>query len=104
MTRLERMYRHVLESEMARGRSYKVARRIAAATVNRHRAARARGRTVCRSVYCRYDQGPALIGEGGSRRQWYPGKKTGKREVFACLGHGRRFRSKAGYLAHLRSH
>lgn len=118
--RRQRQYRHVLESaldrQIARGvpfdEALRRAREIAARTVNKLRAARARGRIVCapnrrmrrgrRRVKCRVDRGPKLVRQGGSRRPWYPGKRG--REVHACLKHGRRFKTKAALLAHLRSH
>lgn len=90
--KLERMYKRILESLLDRGRSLKVAERIAAATVNKRRARLARVR-----------RGPRLVSRGGSRRQWYPGKRRG-REKFACLEHGRRFKTKAALRAHYRSH
>jgi len=64
----ERQYKHVLAGELAAGKSEKAATRIAAATVNKFRAARAAS-----------GQGPALVTEGGSRRQWYPGKAAAKK-------------------------
>lgn len=94
-TRLERMYHHILEASIDRGIPFAEARRIAAATVNKYRSARvARG------------EGPSLVTAGGSRRQWYPGKERalGKPERFYCLKHHREFKTKAGLLAHYRSH
>lgn len=62
-TKRERQYKHVLASSLASGKPEKVAVRIAAATVNKYRAEHAG------------DDGPRLVTEGGSRRQWFPGKK-----------------------------
>ena len=102
---LARMMRHIVESEIDRGRSPEVAARIAAATVNKRRAQLARGKLVCKTrrgrVTCTVKRGPKLVGQGGSRRQWYPGKKT-RRERYVCLGHRRRFKAKAGLIAHYR--
>ena len=115
MTKLQRMREHVLESTYDRlvdeGRSHAeaitVATRVANATVNKHRAALARGKTTCGTrrgrTTCRTSRGPELVTRGGSRRQWYPGKKTGKKETYACLAHGRRFKTKTGWLSHMRS-
>src|SRR3990167_8258102 len=61
----ERQYKHVLASERAAGRSESTATRIAAATVNKTRRRLARK-----------GRGPQLVTEGGSRRQWYPGKEA----------------------------
>lgn len=88
--KLERMYAHILESSLDRGKTLKVAKRIAAATVNKHRAKRAK------------TGGPKLVGKGGSRRQWYPGKKGPER--LYCYTHKRRFKSLAGLKSHYRSH
>lgn len=63
MPKMERLYKHVLASELEQGRSFKVAERIAAATVNKARSKRARR------------GGPKLVSRGGSRRQWYPRKR-----------------------------
>ena len=118
--RRERQYKHVLESALDRllargepfGDALRRAKETAARTVNKLRAKRATGRTICkpdrrmkrgqRAIRCRVDRGPKLVGKGGSRRPWYPGKKG--REVYACLAHGRRFKTRAGLLAHYRSH
>ena len=62
-SRRERQFKHVLASELAAGKSKKVATRIAAATVNKARAKAAK------------KGDPKLVGDGGSRRQWYPGKE-----------------------------
>lgn len=118
--RRQRQYAHILEQQLdrqlARGvpfdEALRRAKEIAARTVNKLRAERAAGRLVCapdrrmrrsrRKVKCRVDRGPKLVRQGGSRRLWYPGKKAAK--VYACLKHGRRFKTKAALLAHLRSH
>lgn len=83
-TRIERVYLHVKESEVDRGRSPEEAARIASATVNKYRASR--GKT---------------LAQGGNRRAWYPGKEV-EREVFRCLKHDRVFETKRGLLAHYR--
>lgn len=119
--RRQRQYKHVLESTLDRlldrgvpfTEAFKEAQEIAARTVNKFRAARERGRLVCkpdrrmrrgrRAVKCRVDRGPKLIRQGGSRRQWYPGKKSA-REVYACLRHGQKFKTRAALLKHYRSH
>jgi hypothetical protein len=92
--RLERMYKHVFESSLDRGQSMAAAARIAAATVNKHRAAHAgkKGR-------------PKLVTKGGSRHQYYPGKAKyfGRPDKFVCLKHEKRFRTKAALYSHYRS-
>lgn len=105
----ERQFKHILESYLDRGFSLKVATHRAAATVNKYRSELSRGKRVCRGKKkkrsCRVKRGPQLIGRGGSRRQWYPGKgRVSGRERFACLEHGRRFKTRAAMLAHYRSH
>lgn len=45
----ERQYKHIVESEGKEGRSAKVAKRIAAATVNKQRAKEGRAKTVGRA-------------------------------------------------------
>lgn len=90
MSKLERQFKHILESSLDRGKPYEVAVRIAAATVNKQRA-----------KHSRKGDGPKLVGKGGSRRQWYPGK--GK-ETLVCLKHNRCFASKAALITHYRSH
>ncbi len=45
----ERQYKHIVESEGQEGRSAKVAKRIAAATVNKQRAKEGRTKTVGRA-------------------------------------------------------
>jgi hypothetical protein len=101
--KLQRMYKHILESYLDRGLSPKEAARRAAATVNKRRASLASGKRICktrrRRRVCRIIRGPRLVGRGGSRRQWWPGKKT-MREKFVCLEHGRRFKTKAGMTKH----
>jgi hypothetical protein len=42
------------------------------------------------------------VGKGGSRRAWYPGKQQKGGERLVCLKHGRKFKSKSGWLAHFR--
>ncbi len=105
--KLERMYRHIVESYLDRGLSLKTAEARAAATVNKRRAVLSRGKRTCRRKrgreYCRTQRGPKLIGRGGSRRQWYPGKKRG-RASYVCLEHDRRFKTKAALKSHYRSH
>lgn len=108
--KLERMYKHVLESYLDRGYSLKTATARAAATVNKYRSKLARGVRSCRKVRgrrtCHTRRGPQLVTRGGSRRQWYPGKgrATGRREKFVCLKHDRRFKTKAALLAHYKRH
>lgn len=79
MTKLERMFVHVLESYLERGYSLKTAKSRAAATVNKRRAALSRGLRSCKVKRgrrrCRILRGPRLVTRGGSRRQWYPGKR-----------------------------
>jgi len=103
--KLERMFLRIRESYLDRGLSLKTATQRAAATVNKHRASLATGRSVCSikrgKRKCKVRRGPKLVGRGGSRRQWWPGKKRA-RETFACLEHGRRFKTKAGLLSHYR--
>lgn len=60
----ERQFKHILASELAAGESESTAVAIAAATVNKTRAKLARS-----------GKGPKLIKDGGSRRQFYPGKE-----------------------------
>jgi hypothetical protein len=91
MTKRQRMYKHILESALDRGMDFYGAQRLAAATVNKFRA-----RSASRH------KGPKLVGRGGSRRQWYPGKKLTK-EVFVCLQHDRKFKTRAGLERHYRS-
>ena len=107
----ERQFKHVLESAIDAGKSWKDAQALAARVVNKERARLARGKPVCKpskrshnGTYCRVKQGPELVTRGGSRRQWYPGKRrvAGRREQYACLKHGRKFKTKAGMLAHYR--
>lgn len=86
----ERQYHHVLEALINSGKPFLVAERIAAAVVNKQRAKDAAT-----------GKGPQLITKGGSRRQFYPGKRRGARPV--CLQHQRVFTNKAGWLSHLRS-
>lgn len=86
------MFLHIRENYLNKGVPLKTATSRAAATVNRRRASLGRA-----------GRGPRLVRYGGSRRQWYPGKKV-RREIFACLEHGRKFKSKAGLVNHYRSH
>lgn len=58
LPRLERMFKHIMRSELDRGRDLKTAIRIASATVNRYRAKHG-----------------LLVSEKG-RRGWYPGKRV----------------------------
>jgi hypothetical protein len=88
LTRLQRMYKHILEASLDRGLDLTTAKRIAAGKVNQYRAKQAKA-----------GKGPKLVGQGGSRRQWYPGKKMPK-EMFICLVHGRKFRSEGTMLRH----
>lgn len=67
MPKMERLYKHVLKSELAMGRSLRDAERIAAATVNKARSRRSRR------------GGVKLVSRGGSRRQWYPRKRRHRR-------------------------
>ncbi len=60
----ERQYVHVLASLLEQGRSEKVAKRIAGAVANKTRAKLAR-----------QGRAPKLVSDGGTRRQWYPGKR-----------------------------
>lgn len=113
-TKLQRMRAHVFESVFdrlrAEGKSVAAAREvantIANATVNKHRAKLAKGKKVCKTTRgrkaCRTVRGPRLVTRGGTRRQWFPGKKVRGRETFACLEHGLWFETKAGWLSHLR--
>ena len=79
MSKRERQYEHVLASYLKRGYSKKVARSRAAATVNKYRARLARGYRACKRrrgrSWCTTKRGPQLVTRGGSRRQWYPGKR-----------------------------
>lgn len=94
MTKRERQYKHIYESLIDRGKSLTVAARIAAATVNKYRAKLSKAH-----------KGPKLIRQGGSRNQYYPGKIVkNKKEVFQCLKHRKRFKTKPGMLSHYRSH
>lgn len=112
-TKLERMEKHVFESLLEAGRSPEVAKKIAAATVNKYRAERAAGKKVCKGKgakrTCKTVRGPKLVGQGGSRRQWYPGKKvtSGKKAAkgkkLYCLKHRRPFKTKAALASHYRS-
>ena len=89
------MEKHILESMLDHGVPLKVALGRAAATVNKYRAKLARTR-----------RGPRLVTEGGSRRQWYPGKKLSPRRSraqFVCLEHNRRFKSKTTLRQHYRA-
>jgi hypothetical protein len=70
LSKRERQYKHVLSGSLASGKTPKTAVRIAAATVNKTRARLAKT-----------GKGAALIGSGGSRRQWYPGKAAAKRRA-----------------------
>lgn len=127
-TTRERQFKHVLASERAAGKSKEVATRIAAATVNKRRAALASGllevtpegeapfqtsvvefcadnaedEDACARVRrLRVGatavlgggaapvfevtkvraRGTKLVGQGGSRRQWYPGKAAAKKRA-----------------------
>jgi hypothetical protein len=91
MTKRERQYKHVLENLLDSGKPLKVAERIAASVVNK-----------TRRRFARKGRGPKLIKHGGSRRQWYPGKPH--KGPWRCLSHRKRFKSKAGWLSHMRSH
>ncbi len=96
MTTRERQYHHILERELDAGKPFKKAQSIAAGVVNKYRARQAAKH-----------RGPKLITKGGSRRQWYPGKKVvkkGVRKPFACLTHEMRFKTKSGLMSHYRSH
>lgn len=107
MSRRERQYKHILESYLDRGYSVKEATARAAATVNKYRSRLARGVRTCttrrRRRVCRVRRGPRLVTRGGTRWQWYPGKRRG-RERYVCLEHRRRFRTKAALVAHYKSH
>lgn len=109
LTRLERMYQHIVESYIDRGYSLKTAKARAAATVNKHRSQLAQGKRVCKvrrgRKRCRTMRGPRLVTKGGSRRQWYPGKRraSGKRELFICLEHSMTFATKRMLIRHYRS-
>lgn len=61
--KLERMWKAIVRSQRRAGKSLKTAHRVASATVNKYR-----------SKLARKKRGPKLVGKGGSRRQWYPGK------------------------------
>ncbi len=91
MTKLERQYKHIVESLMDRGKPLHIAERVAAAVVNKRRAKLARS-----------GKGPRLVSRGGSRRQWYPGKPS--KGPWRCLAHHKRFKTKSGWMSHLRSH
>lgn len=71
----QRQFRHIVASLLARGRSRRQAEAIAAATVNKYRARLARGYLRCRKRRCSWRKGPRLVAQGGSRNQWWPGKK-----------------------------
>jgi hypothetical protein len=107
MSKRERQYKHVLERALSDGLPLAEAQALAARVVNKERAARAKGKLVCRptrkGVYCHVEQGPQLVGQGGSRRQWYPGKKRTD-ELFVCLQHDLTFKQRADLLTHYRSH
>jgi len=90
LSKTERQYHHIVESYIDKGFSYDAAVARAAPTANKQRAKRAREGT-----------GPKLVGKGGGRQQFYPGKRRTK-DRFFCLKHNRRFKSKAGQLAHFR--
>ena len=47
----QRQYRHIKESEIARGRSLRVAKRIAAATVNKTRAKKGEAKAQRSRIY-----------------------------------------------------
>ena len=121
LSKRERHYRRILESvldrQLARGKpfgdAHKLAKQVAARTVNKYRAAiagtGAAGKRTCRvkagRTLCRTVRGPQRVSRGGGRQQWYPGKRTpGMKERLVCLRHGRRFKSKAGWVTHFRSH
>lgn len=59
----ERHYKHIVARYVEAGEPIEVAERIAAAVVNKYRRRLAEE-----------GRGPKLVTEGGSRRQWYPGK------------------------------
>ena len=117
----QRQYLHIFESRLdqtlrrlrkAGGRIdyeavFQAARAVAARATNRYRAELSRGKKVCKTKggrrICKTKHGPKLIQHGGSRKQWYPGKWL-SREVWACLRHARRFRSKRALLQHYRRH
>lgn len=92
------MYKHVLASARRKGRSAARAKAIAAATVNKYRASLSRGRVVCkrrgRRVICRIKRGPRLIGQGGSHRQWYPGKGRMQRRRIMRVAHYEKWMAK----------
>ncbi len=96
LPRRARMYRHILESYLDRGRSLAEAEKLAAATTNKYRAAHA-----CRGRKCRRGSGPRLVGAGGSRVQWWPGKQA-KRERFVCLAHEKKFKTRGALKRHYR--
>lgn len=87
VTKRERQYRHILASLLGRGLSRKRAEAIAAATVNKYRAKLARGYFRCKKrrgrKICRRVRGPRLVTRGGSRNQWWPGKKRRRRALSA---------------------
>lgn len=89
----ERQFKHIVESLTAKGVPFRKAEGIAAATVNKYRAAKAkRG-------------GTQLVGKGGSRQQWYPGKRKalGLPEVLVCLRCERTLKTRGGWKRHLQS-
>lgn len=87
-----RQFKHVLESALSRGATIAAAEELAARVTNKQRARSARA------------EGPQLVSRGGSRRQWYPGKRLGDPSaLLVCLMHRSMFKSKAGLYAHYRS-
>lgn len=88
----ERQFKHILESCLDRGYSLDDAVEIAARTVNKYRAKLSRKK-----------QGPRLVTKGGSRRQWWPGKKVPKKKWY-CLTHRKRFKNKGAMRAHYLAH
>ena len=103
--KLVRMYHHVLESAMDSGWSYPVAVELAARTVNKHRAKLAHGYYATegrgKKKHRVWKRGPKLVTRGGTRTQWWPGKKV-KKKVLYCIKHRRKFKSKAGLKSHYR--
>lgn len=75
MTRRRRQYEHILDSFLERGMSMKLARKRAAMTVNAYRSRLATGYWRCKKRRCAWKKGPRLVGHGGSRNQWWPGKR-----------------------------
>jgi hypothetical protein len=63
-TKRERQYRHIYAEARASGASARRAKSLAAAVTNKRRA-----------LLARKHRGPKLVGCGGSRRQWFPGKR-----------------------------